>query len=102
MIRLPMIRLPMIRLPTISALLPALSLVLLTGATIGVSAVAIADEPPPPSTTPSPGDGTGRRHNPALAACKKQADDQKLAAGDARRDFVKNCMKSARAASPSS
>ena len=97
-----MIRLPMIRLSTISALLPALSLFLLTGATIGVSAVAIADEPPPPSTTPSPDNGAGRRHNPALAACKKQADDQKLAAGDARRDFVKNCIKSARAASPSS
>jgi hypothetical protein len=90
----------MIRLPTISALLPALLLVLLTGTTIGVSAVAVADEPPPPST-PSPENGAGRRHNPALAACKKQADDQKLAAGDARRDFVKNCMKSARAASPS-
>jgi len=97
-----MIRLPMIRLSTISALLPALSLFLLTGATIGVSAVAIADEPPPPSTAPSPDNGAGRRHNPALAACKKQADDQKLAAGDARRDFVKNCIKSARAASPSS
>jgi hypothetical protein len=97
-----MIRLPMIRLPTISALLPALSLVLLAGATIGVSAVAVADEPPPPSTTPSPSpdNGAGRRHNPALAACKKQADDQKLAAGDARREFVKNCMKSARASSP--
>jgi hypothetical protein len=90
----------MIRLPTISALLPALLLVLLTGATIGVSAVAVADEPPPPST-PSPENGAGRRHNPALDACKKQADDQKLAPGDARREFVKNCMKSARAASPS-
>jgi hypothetical protein len=89
----------MIRLPTISALLPALSLVLFTGATIGVSAVAFADEPPPPPTTPSP--ETGRHHNPALAACKKQADDQKLPAGSARRDFVKNCMKSAQAAPPS-
>jgi hypothetical protein len=91
----------MIRLPTIGALLPAVSLVLLMGATIGVSAVAAADEPPPPATTPSPENGAGRRNNPAFAACKKQADDQKLAAGDARRDFVKNCMKSARAAPPS-
>jgi len=90
----------MIRLPMISALLPALSLMLLTGATIGVSAAAAAEEPPP-ATTPSPENGAGRRHNPAFAACKKQADDQKLAAGDARRDFVKNCMKSARAAPPS-
>jgi hypothetical protein len=88
----------MIRLPTINALLPALALVLFTGATIGVSAVAFADEPPPPPTTPSP--DTGRHHNPAFAACKKQADDQKLAAGTARRDFMKNCMKST-AAPPS-
>ena len=91
----------MIRLPMISALLPALSLMLLTGATIGVSAAAAAEEPPPPATTPSPENGAGRRHNPAFAACKQQADDQKIAAGDARRDFVKNCMKSARAAPPS-
>ena len=96
----------MIRLPTFSTLLPALSLVLLTGAMIGVSAVAVADEPPAPSTTspsttPSPENAAGRRHNPAFAACKKQADDQKLAAGEARREFVKNCMKSARAAPPS-
>jgi hypothetical protein len=91
----------MIRLPTISALLPALSLILFTGATVGVSAAAVADESPPPVTAPSPENGAGRHHNPALAACKKQADDQKLAAGDARRDFVKKCVKSAQAASPS-
>jgi hypothetical protein len=91
----------MIRLPTIAALPSALSLVLFTGATIGFSAAALADEPPPPATAPSPEDGAGRRHNPAFAACKKQADDQKLAAGDARRDFMKNCMKSAKAAPPS-
>jgi hypothetical protein len=91
----------MLRLPTMGALLSALLLVLFTGATIGFSAVAIADEPPPPSTAPPPENGEGRRHNPAFAACKKQADDQKLAAGDARRDFMKNCMKSAKAAPPS-
>jgi hypothetical protein len=92
----------MIRLPKINALLPALALVLFTGATMQVSAVAAADEPPPPPTTPSPDNGAGRRHNPAFAACKKQADDQKLAAGEARRNFVKNCMKSAQAAPPPS
>jgi hypothetical protein len=86
----------MIRLPTISAL-PALSLVLFMGTTIGVSAVAFADEPPPTPATPAE---TGRNHNPALVACKQQADDQKLPAGAARRDFVKNCMKSAQAAPP--
>jgi hypothetical protein len=91
----------MIRLPTIAALLSALSLVVFTGATIGFSAVAVADEPPPPSTAPPAENGAGRRHNPAFAACKKQADDQKLTAGDARRDFMKNCMKSAKAAPPS-
>jgi hypothetical protein len=26
-------------------------------------------------------------------ACHKQADDQKLARGEARREFMKNCMK---------
>jgi len=56
---------------------------------------------PPPSTAPSPENGAGRRHIPAFAVCKKQADDQKLAAGDARRDFMKNCVKSAKAAPPS-
>jgi hypothetical protein len=91
----------MIRLPTIAALPCALSLVLFTGATIGFSAAALADEPPPASTAPPAENGAGRRHNPAFAACKKQADDQKLAAGDARRDFMKNCMKSAKAAPPS-
>jgi psiF repeat-containing protein len=91
----------MIRLPTMGALLCALSLIMFTGATSGFAAVAVADEPPPPATTPSPENGAGRRHNPAFAACKKQADDQKLAAGDARRDFMKNCMKSAQAAPPS-
>jgi invasion protein IalB len=90
----------MIRLPTINALLPALALVLFTGATMQVSAVAAADEPPPPPTTTPPENGAGRRHNPAFAACKKQADDQKLTAGTARRDFMTNCMKSAQAAPP--
>ena len=50
--------------------------------------------------TPSPAPANAR-HNPAFLACKKQADDQKIARGDARRDFIKNCMKSAPAA-PSS
>jgi hypothetical protein len=91
----------MIRLPTLAALPSALSLLLFTGTTIGFSAAALADEPPAPATAPAPENGAGRRHNPAFAACKKQADDQKLAAGDARRDFMKNCMKSAKAAPPS-
>jgi hypothetical protein len=83
-----------------SALLPALSLVLFTCGTIGFSAGAIADEPPPPATTPAPGPGGGKHHNPAYAACKKQADDQKLAAGDARKTFMKNCIKSTQGTPP--
>jgi hypothetical protein len=72
----------------------SLPLIFSMSATIGFSTALAADEPPSPST-PAPGNGAGRHHNPAFAACKKQADDQKLAAGDARRDFMKNCMKSA-------
>jgi hypothetical protein len=63
-------------------------------ATLSLSAGAIADEPTPPATTPVPGNG-GRHHNPAFEACKRQADDQKIVAGDARHAFIKNCMKSA-------
>jgi len=71
----------------------------------GLSAAAIADDVPPPASAPSP-DGSpdapnGRHHhNPPWQACKKQADDQKLAPGDARRDFMKSCIKSAKDAAP--
>jgi len=52
--------------------------------------------------TPAGTDGPGRRHDhdPAWEACKKQADNQKLERGDARRDFMKNCVKSAHPAAP--
>ena len=53
---------------------------------------ALADDNPPPSNPPA----GGRHNNPAWAACKKQADDQKIQAGDARRQFMKTCMKSAK------
>ena len=36
----------------------------------------------------------------AWQACKKQADDQNIAAGDARHEFMKSCMKSAKEAPP--
>ena len=84
-------------LPRITALLPALPLMILS-TVIGFSADAIADDATPPATTPVPGNG-GRHHNPAFAACKRQADDQKITAGDARRAFIKNCLKSAPPAS---
>jgi hypothetical protein len=56
--------------------------------TMGAGSIALGDDPPPPAN-PTPG---GRHNNPAWAACKKQADDQKLERGDARREFMKTCM----------
>jgi hypothetical protein len=88
----------MIRLSRFSASMP-LAFLLLTGGT-GFGGIAAADDTPPSSTAPG-NDAGGRHHNPAWAACKKQADDQKLEPGDARRDFMKNCMKTARASAPS-
>jgi Spy/CpxP family protein refolding chaperone len=80
-----------------SARLPALALAAL-GALASHSA-ALADDAPPASAPGDQGPG-GRHHNPAWAACKKQADDQKLQPGDARREFMKNCMKSAKGDAP--
>lgn len=65
----------------------ATRVVLLCAGTIGLASMALGDDP-----TPAP---SNARHNPAFAACKKQADDQKMPRGDARRDFIKTCMKSA-------
>jgi hypothetical protein len=60
--------------------------------TIAAGSIALGDDNPPPANPP-PG---GRHNNPAWAACKKQADDQKLAPGDARHEFMKTCLKSAK------
>jgi len=92
----------MIRASKIRTLLPVLAVTLWTGGTLGASAIAAADETPPPAPpAAAPGnDGPGRHRNPAWAACKKQADEQKLAPGDARRDFMKNCLKSAHGSAP--
>jgi hypothetical protein len=76
---------------------------LAAGSSLSVSAAAVADDAPPPASAPSPDtpdSPKGRHHNPAWQACKKQADDQKLAPGDARRVFMKSCMKSAKDAAP--
>ncbi|HEY2683404.1 MAG TPA: PsiF family protein [Steroidobacteraceae bacterium] len=70
---------------------PMINAMLLAGS-LACGPIAIADEPPPPAN-PAAG---GHHSGPAWAACKKQADDQKLAAGDARREFMKNCVKAAR------
>jgi hypothetical protein len=61
---------------------------------IAAGGMALGDDTPPPAN-PAPG---GRHNNPAWAACKKQADDQKLQPGDARREFMKTCLKSAKGA----
>ncbi|HEX4242335.1 MAG TPA: PsiF family protein [Steroidobacteraceae bacterium] len=60
------------------------------GASVGP---ALADDTPPASG--GQGHGSGRQHDPAWAQCKKQADDQKLERGDARREFMKTCIKDA-------
>lgn len=59
---------------------------------IASGSAALADDNPPPSNPPA----GGRHSNPAWAACKKQADDQKIQPGDAHRAFMKTCMKSAK------
>jgi psiF repeat len=89
----------MLRHSRIAALLSSMTLILGTGGAVSFSGFAAADEAPPPATAPG-NDASGRHHDPAWAACKKQADDQKLQPGDARHDFMKNCLKSAHAAAP--
>ena len=83
----------------LAAALPSVLLTTLTLGSIVVSAVTYGDDAPPPSSAPEGASG-GRHHNPAWAACKKQADDQKLEPGDARHEFMKNCMKAAKEAAP--
>jgi len=86
----------MIRASRLAVLLPSLAVVLCTSGALALSAGAAADDTPP-----APGNNaSGRHHDPAWAACKKQADDQKLQPGDARRDFMKNCVKSAHGSAP--
>jgi hypothetical protein len=86
--------------PPSNALLQALLSSTVAWGALGLVATAMADDPPPPATAPvaDPSDGPRGRHHddPAWQACKKQADDQKLARGDARRDFIKNCVKAAK------
>ena len=65
-------------------------IVLFCAGTFGIASTALGDEP-----TPTPAPSNGRHNNPAFAACKKQADDQNIARGEARKDFIRNCMKSA-------
>jgi hypothetical protein len=88
-----------------TALARALFFSTLAIGSLGMNAAALAQDTPAPASSPgpdmSPDAPKGRHHNnPAWQACKKQADDQKLAPGDARREFMKNCVKSAKDAAP--
>ena len=78
----------MVRSHPITALCAALAL--------AIAASAAADQSPPTTNPPapgSPGDGPRGVNRQQWQACHKQADDQKLARGEARREFMRNCMK---------
>jgi Spy/CpxP family protein refolding chaperone len=81
----------------LTTLIPALALSALAMTSLSAAA-APDDQTPPPSSAPgTEAPPNGHHHNAAWQACKKQADDQNVAAGDARREFMKSCMKSAKA-----
>ncbi len=80
----------------LTALLPAFALWAATLGTLGAGSLALADDAPPANS-----DGpNGQPRNPAWAACKKQADDQKLERGEARKAFMKNCIQTAKKTAP--
>ena len=81
-----------------SALLRTAAVAALTiGSSIGAASIAYADDSPPPADK-SP--HHGHDNDPAWAVCKTQADAQKLAPGDARHEFMRTCMKSAKNTPP--
>ncbi|MGC1521919.1 MAG: hypothetical protein WA803_10310 [Steroidobacteraceae bacterium] len=83
----------------LTAMIPALAISALTLGTLGLN-IAAADDAPPANSSPPADAPNGRHHNPAWAACRKQADDQKIAPGDAHREFMKKCINSARSSAP--
>jgi len=83
----------------LAAMFRALALLFLTLGILDLN-VAAADDAPPANSAPPAGAPNGRQHNPAWAACKQQADDQKIGPGDARKEFMKNCIKSAKSTAP--
>ncbi len=89
----------MTRYKQMTGVVRALALSAFMGA-LCVGAAALADDTSPANSTPGNDAPNGRHHNPAWQACKKQADDQKLEPGDARKEFMKNCVKSAEGATP--
>jgi len=62
---------------------------------LAAAGIAAADPSPATPTPPPSGAGSAPRdvNREQWQACHKQADDQKLARGEARREFMKNCMK---------
>ena len=89
----------MVRQSRFGALLPALAFTLVTGGTIGSSGIAAADDNPPPATQPG-NEASGRHHDPAWAGCRKQVDDKKIEPGEARKEFMRNCIKAAHGSTP--
>ena len=83
----------------LAAMIPAFAISSLAFGTLGLNIAAADDAPPANSAPPTDAPG-GRHHNPAWAACKKQADDQKIAPGDAHKEFMKNCINSAKSTAP--
>jgi hypothetical protein len=63
-------------------------------ATLLVVSTARADQSGPPPQGDAP--RTGNRQQ--WEVCRKQADAQQLSRGEARREFMRNCIKSAQAA----
>jgi hypothetical protein len=90
----------MTRVKKLAAMIPALAIASLTLGTFGLNIAAADDAPPPNSAPPTDAPNGGRHHNPAWAVCKKQADDQKIAPGDAYKEFMKNCINSAKSTAP--
>jgi hypothetical protein len=84
----------------LTTLIPALTLSALAMASWSVAAAPGDDTPPPGSAPGADVPRNGPHHNPAWQACNKQADDQNITAKDARREFMRSCMKSAKAPPP--
>ena len=90
----------MIWMKKLTAMIPALAISSLTLGMAGLNIAAADDAPPPNSASPADAPNGGRHHNPAWAACKKQADDQKIAPGDAHKQFMRKCIDSAKSTAP--
>jgi len=78
--------------------IPALALSAFAAVSLGAAA-ALADDASPPSSAPG-AEAPNPHSNPAWQACKRQADDAKIPAGDPRRQFMKSCLQSAKDAAP--